>query len=245
MELNNHLPTLLQQYLHKSKYARFVDDKQRRESWEETVDRYFVYARKYISESYGQALEEWVAVEDKLKSAVLNTKVMPSMRLMMTSGPAVERDHMAAYNCFAASINKKRRFADTLYILLNGTGVGFSCERQEINRLPSIPDQFVYTEDVISVKDSKKGWALAYRKIIDALYQGEIPRIDYSKIRPKGARLKTFGGRSSGPKALIDLVDFTIEVFKKAHNRKLTSIEVHDIMCKIGEVVVIGGVVPR
>lgn len=240
-----YLETPLQQYLHKSKYSRYIDSANRRESWEETVDRYMNFANEHISQKYGQAVEAWGEVSGKIKDSILKTDTMPSMRLLMTAGEAVKKENMAAYNCFYAAVNKKRRFSDTLYILLAGTGVGFSCERQEISRLPEVPDQFTLVQDTIVVRDSKKGWAGAYRKLIDSLYQGEIPRVDYSKIRPAGSRLKTFGGRASGPGPLKELFDFTIDVFKKAHNRKLTSLEVHDIMCKIAEVVVVGGVEPK
>lgn len=239
------LPTLLQQYQHKSKYSRYLDDKGRREDWEETIDRYMKFAAKHIADNYGSAIEAWKEQENRIRNAILNLHTMPSMRLLMTAGEAAKRENMAAYNCFYAAVNKKRRFSDALYILLCGTGVGFSCERQEINRLPEIPNQVLETDDVIVVLDSKKGWALAYRKLIDALFNGEIPRIDYSKIRPAGTRLKVFGGRSSGPAPLKDLFEFTIDAFRKAHNRKLTSIEVHDIMCKIADVVVVGGVEPK
>lgn len=236
------LNSLLQQYIHKSKYARYIDEKQRRETWEETVDRYFSFAEKHISDKFGQAREKWLQAVPELKQAMLDAKIVPSMRLMMTAGKAAEKEHAAAYNCFFAAVNKKRRFSDTLYILLNGTGVGFSCERQDIARLPVIPDVIVDVDDVIVVKDSKIGWATAYRKLIDSLYHGEVPKIDYSKIRPAGSRLKTFGGRASGPQALKEMFDFTINIFKKAHNRKLTSLEVHDIFCKIAESVIVGGV---
>lgn len=237
-----YLETPLQQYLHKSKYSRYLDSANRRESWEETVDRYMNFANEHISQKYGQAVEAWGEVSGKIKDSILKTDTMPSMRLLMTAGEAVKKENMAAYNCFYASVNKKRRFSDTLYILLAGTGVGFSCEKHEISRLPKIPDQFIKVQDIIVVRDSKKGWAIAYRKLIDSLYHGEIPIIDYSKIRPAGSRLKTFGGRASGPWPLKMLFEFTVDVFKQAHNRKLTSLEVHDIMCKIAEVVVVGGV---
>ncbi len=236
-----YLKTPLQQYLHKSKYSRFQDETHSRESWEETVSRYMRFASDHIKTKYGQATEAWEAVADKIQDGILNTRIMPSMRLLMTAGEAARRENMAAYNCFYAAINKKRRFSDALYILLAGTGVGFSCGRQEINRLPTIADIISPVDDTIVVKDTKKGWASAYRKLIDYLYQGEVPNVDYSKIRPAGSRLKTFGGRASGPEPLRELFEFTIAVFKKAHNRKLTSIEVHDIMCKIAEVVVVGG----
>ena len=236
------LPTPLQEFIHKSRYARYLDDKQRRETWDETVDRYMGYAADHIGESYPQALEDWSAVASKIRTGILDLKIMPSMRLLMTAGEAVRRDGIAAYNCFYHAINQKRKFAETLHILLNGTGVGFSCERQEITKLPEVAKEFTQSEDVIVVQDSKKGWSRAYHKLINDLYAGEIPKVDYSKVRPAGARLKTFGGRSSGPEPLKSLFTFTINVFKGAAGRKLTSIEVHDLMCKIAEVVVVGGV---
>lgn len=236
------LPTPLQEFIHKSRYARYLDDKQRRETWDETVDRYMGYAADHIGESYPQALEDWSAVASKIRTGILDLKIMPSMRLLMTAGEAVRRDGIAAYNCFYHAINQKRKFAETLHILLNGTGVGFSCERQEITKLPQVAEEFTQSDDVIVVQDSKKGWSRAYHKLINDLYAGEIPKVDYSKVRPAGARLKTFGGRSSGPEPLKSLFTFTINVFKGAAGRKLTSIEVHDLMCKIAEVVVVGGV---
>ena len=236
------LPTTLQQFIHKSRYARYQDEKQRRETWDETVDRYMVYAADHISDNHPSALEAWAQVAPQIRTGILDLKIMPSMRLLMTAGEAVRRDGIAAYNCFYHAINQKRKFAETLHILLNGTGVGFSCERQEITKLPAVAEEFTQSEDVIVVQDSKKGWSRAYHKLINDLYAGEIPKVDYSKVRPAGARLKTFGGRSSGPEPLKSLFTFTTNVFKGAAGRKLTSIEVHDLMCKIAEVVVVGGV---
>ena len=167
---------------------------------------------------------------------------MPSMRLLMTAGEACDRDNIAAYNCSYLAVNNKRAFSEALYILMNGTGVGFSCERQEINRLPSIPEKVELCDDVIVVEDSKLGWAKAFKKLISHLYEGDIPNFDFHKVRPAGSRLKTFGGRASGPEPLKQLFDFVIETFKQAKGRKLSSIEVHDIMCMIGQIVVVGGV---
>jgi ribonucleoside-triphosphate reductase len=167
---------------------------------------------------------------------------MPSMRLLMTAGEAVERDNIAAFNCSYLAINNKRAFSEALYILMNGTGVGFSCERQEVNKLPTIPESFTEVDDVIVVGDSKLGWAKAFKKLLSSLWEGEIPNIDYSRVRPAGARLKTFGGRASGPEPLKRLFDFVVTSFKEAAGRKLNSLEVHDIMCMIGEIVVVGGV---
>jgi ribonucleoside-diphosphate reductase alpha chain len=236
------LPSALQEFIHKSRYARYIDSKQRRETWEETVTRYIDFATEHIGEKHNNGLEAWNDVKDRIKDGILTLKIMPSMRLLMTAGEAVKRDNISAYNCFYTAIDKKRRFADILHILLNGTGAGFSCERQEIVKLPTVADKVEKSDDTIVVQDSKKGWSTAYKKLISALYNGEIPKIDYSKVRPAGQRLKVFGGRSSGPAPLKELFDFTIDTFKNSVGRKLTSIEVHDLCCKIAEVVVVGGV---
>lgn len=221
-------------FIHKSRYARYIEAEQRRESWEETVDRLVSYLKtKTTSKSI-----PW----DDLQQSIIDLEVMPSMRLLMTAGEAVERDNISAYNCSYLAINNKRAFSEALYILMNGTGVGFSCERQEIDKLPVLPTSFKEVDDVIAVGDSKLGWAKAFKKLLSSLWEGDIPSIDYSKVRPAGARLKTFGGRASGPEPLRKLFDFTIGVCKSAAGRKLNSIEVHDIMCMIGEIVVVGGV---
>ena len=221
-------------FIHKSRYARYIDDQGRRESWEETVDRLISYL-KTKTESKSIPWED-------LQKSIINLEVMPSMRLLMTAGDAVERDNIAAYNCSYLAINNKRAFSEALYILMNGTGVGFSCERQEIDKLPVLPSTFKDVDDVISVGDSKLGWAKAFKKLISSLWEGDIPKVDYSKVRPSGARLKTFGGRASGPDPLKKLFDFTINTCKGGAGRKLNSLEVHDIMCMIGEIVVVGGV---
>ena len=228
------LPTLYQQVIHSSRYARYLPEKQRRETWEETVDRLIEYIRTKHS-GFEKSLSE-------LRQAILKLEVMPSMRLLMTAGEACDRDNIAAYNCSYLAVNNKRAFSEALYILMNGTGVGFSCERQEINRLPEVPDKVELCDDVIVVEDSKLGWAKAFKKLISHLYEGDIPNFDFSKVRPAGSRLKTFGGRASGPEPLKQLFDFVIETFKQAKGRKLSSIEVHDIMCMIGQIVVVGGV---
>jgi ribonucleoside-triphosphate reductase len=236
------LPSVYQEVIHKSRYARFLNEEHRRESWSETVDRLMSYLMKKTSthlDDEGNPLLE--AFED-IHNAVLNLEVMPSMRLLMTAGEACERDNIAAYNCSYLAINNKRAFSEALYILMNGTGVGFSCERQEVNKLPNVPNEFVEVDDVIVVGDSKLGWAKAFKKLLSSLWEGEIPRIDYSRVRPSGARLKTFGGRASGPEPLKRLFDFSISAFHQAKGRKLNSLEVHDIMCMIGEIVVVGGV---
>lgn len=232
--IKNELPTLYQQVIHSSRYARYIPEKNRRETWDETVDRLVSYLKTKTP-----TLEKDI---EELREAVLNLEVMPSMRLMMTAGEACDRDNIAAYNCSYLAVNNKRAFSEALYILMNGTGVGFSCERQDINKLPIVPKEIGLCDDVIVVEDSKLGWAKAFKKLISHLYEGDIPNFDFSKVRPAGARLKTFGGRASGPDPLKQLFEFVIETFKQAAGRKLSSIEVHDIMCMIGQIVVVGGV---
>tara|TARA_R100000935_G_scaffold30945_1_gene51393 strand:+ start:581 stop:2440 length:1860 start_codon:yes stop_codon:yes gene_type:complete len=217
-----------------SRYARYIPELNRRETWEETVDRMVTYLQ---SKTPGLDKE----FKD-IKQAVLNLEIMPSMRLMMSAGEACERDNIAAYNCSYLAINSKRAFSECLYILMNGTGVGFSCERQEIAKLPAIPDELTVVDDVIVVGDSKLGWAKAFKKLLSSLWEGDIPTVDYSQVRPAGARLKTFGGRASGPEPLERLFKFVQETFQHSKGRKLTSLEVHDIVCMVGEIVVVGGV---
>ena len=231
-----------QEYIAKSKYARYLDSEKRRESWDETVGRYFNFAEDHISEKFPQALNKWLEVAPTLETDVYTLRTMPSMRLLMTAGEAVKRNNIAAYNCAYVHIDKVRKFSDMLLILLHGTGSGFSCERQFITKLPMIPDTINKTDDVIVVKNSKEGWANAFSILLRYLYQGAVPKVDYSKVRPKGARLKTFGGRASGPEPLKRLFDFVSNLFMNAAGRKLTSLEVHDICCLIADIVVVGGV---
>lgn len=228
--------TGLQQFVAVSRYARWVEEKGRRESWGETVDRWCAFFDEQTGKRFTATFYE------RLRPAIFNLEVMPSMRSLMTAGEALSRENIASYNCAYIAINSKRKFAEALYVLMCGTGVGFSCERQEIQALPIIPKDLIACEDVIMVADSKEGWAKAYRKFVSCLYDGDIPSVDYSQVRPAGARLKTFGGRASGPAPLRKLFDFTVSAFKKAKGRKLNSLEVHDIMCVIGEIVVVGGV---
>ena len=230
--MNNYLPTDYQSFIHTSRYARYVDGKGR-ESWPETVGRYMDNVVRPVlgDDSYVNQLEE----------AILNLEVMPSMRAMMTAGPALERDNTAGYNCSYLPVDDPKSFDEAMFILLCGTGVGFSVERQYIQKLPEVPELFD-SETTIMVKDSKEGWAKAFRQLLALLWAGEIPKWNVSKVRPAGARLKTFGGRASGPAPLVDLFNFAVKVFKDAQGRKLSSIECHDLMCKIGEVVVVGGV---
>ena len=231
--MNNYLPTDYQSFIHKSRYARWLDKEGRRESWGETVSRYMDNIVRPVTgdNTYIKQIEE----------AILSLEVMPSMRSLMTAGPAAARDNISMYNCSYLAVDDLKSFDEAMFVLLCGTGVGFSVERQYISKLPEVPQLFE-SGTTIFVKDSKEGWAKALRQVIALLYSGEIPKWDMSSVRPAGARLKTFGGRASGPAPLIDLFDFVIRAFKAAEGRKLSSIECHDIMCKIGEVVVVGGV---
>jgi ribonucleoside-diphosphate reductase alpha chain len=223
-----------------SRYARWIPEENRRETWGETVDRYFDFMLSHLKENYNYIPDEKLVAE--LKNGVFERNVMPSMRSVMTSGAALERDNVAGYNCAFLPVDSPRSFDETMYILMCGTGVGFSVEYKYINKLPAVPESLEKSTTVITVEDSKQGWAKAYRELIALLWSGQIPAIDVSKVRPAGARLKTMGGRSSGPQPLINLFDFTIAKFKNATGRNLKPIECHDIMCKIGEVVVVGGV---
>lgn len=237
------LPTPYQDFIHLSRYSRFNEDKGRRETWPETVARYFDFFDEHIKENHGKAALAWYRAErPALEEAVLKLEVMPSMRCLMTAGPALKRDHVAGYNCSYLPIESVRAFDELMYILLCGTGVGFSVERQYINKLPEVPDELHHTRTVIRVQDSKIGWATALRELLSALYSGLIPEWDLSAIRPRGSRLRTFGGRASGPEPLDSLFKYTIALFEGAKGRRLTSIEVHDLVCKIADVVVVGGV---
>lgn len=233
--LNNYLPSDYQTFIATSRYARWIEDKGRRETWSETVQRYTDYL---YSKDINLTKQDW----DDIEGAILELEVMPSMRALMTAGDAADRDNTCIYNCSYLAVDHPRAFDEAMFILLCGTGVGFSVERQSICHLPEIPLTLGQTDDVIVVQDSKEGWAKALRKLISLLYTGDIPKWDLSKVRPAGSRLKTFGGRASGPEPLNDLFNFVVAKFKGAMGRKLNSIEVHDIMCKIGEVVVVGGV---
>ena len=230
---------LYQQYIYKSRYARYLPELKRREHWPETVDRYLNYMSGIIEDQYCTIEKD---VYDELKTAILNLEVMPSMRCMMTAGKALERDNTAGYNCSYLPVDDPKAFDEAMHILMCGTGVGFSVERQYINQLPEVPEKMFDSETTIVVRDSKEGWAKAFRMLIALLYSGEIPKWDLSKLRPAGAPLKTFGGRSSGPEPLDQLFKFTVNIFVQAAGRRLTSLECHDIMCKIGETIVVGGV---
>ena len=230
---NNYLPTDYQAFIHTSRYARWLEDENRRETWPETVRRYMDNVVKpiVITES------EFKIIED----SILNLSVMPSMRALMTAGAALDRDNTAGYNCSYLPVDDPKAFDEAMYILLCGTGVGFSVERQYIQKLPEIPE-LSESDTTIVVKDSKEGWAKGLRQVLALLWAGEIPKWDVSQVRPAGARLKTFGGRASGPAPLIDLFNFCVNTFKSASGRKLSSIECHDLMCYIGQIVVVGGV---
>lgn len=235
--MTNHLPTLYQQYIHLSRYSRWDKNEERRESYEETVSRYF----DFFEEHTGQDIVT-PELRRYLEDKVLGLGVMPSMRCLMTAGPALKRENVAGYNCSYLPVDHPRAFDECLYILMNGTGVGFSVERNYINKLPAVSETLEYSDSVINVGDSKEGWARGLRELIGSLYQGSIPQWNMDKIRPAGALLKVFGGRASGPEPLEDLFRFTVDTFKDAAGRKLTSLQCHDIMCKIGDVVVVGGV---
>lgn len=227
---------LLRQFIAVSRYARWIESETRRESWEDTVSRYVNFMDEHTEGNYHLYLR------DTVHQAICNHKVMPSMRALMTAGEAAARENIAIFNCAYIAINSKRKFAEALYILMCGTGVGFSCERQEIQNLPVVPASLVPCDDIITIGDSKEGWAKGFRKLVSCLYDGDIPTMDYSHIRPAGARLKVFGGRASGSRVFRNLCEYTVALFKKAKGRKLNSIEVHDLMCTIGEIVVVGGV---
>ena len=223
-----------------SRYARWLENENRRETWGETVDRYFDFMQSQLRDKHGYVADENLVAE--LKDAVFNRNVMPSMRSVMTSGAALERENVSGYNCAFLPVDNAKSFDEAMYILMCGTGVGFSVEYKYINKLPALPETLEKSNTVVIVGDSKEGWAKAYRELLSLLWAGQIPQIDISKVRPSGARLKTMGGRSSGPQPLVNLFDFTIQIFKGALGRQLKPIEAHDIMCKIGEVVVVGGV---
>jgi ribonucleoside-diphosphate reductase alpha chain len=238
--MKNTIDNPYENFIALSRYAKWVESESRRETWGETVDRYFSFMTNHLKQNYNYIPNEKLVAE--LKEFVFERNVMPSMRAVMTSGAALERDNVAGYNCAFLPVDSPRSFDETMYVLMCGTGVGFSVEYKYINKLPAVPESLEKSTTVITVEDSKQGWAKAYRELLALLWSGQIPAIDVSKVRPAGARLKTMGGRSSGPQPLINLFDFTIAKFKNATGRNLKPIECHDIMCKIGEVVVVGGV---
>jgi ribonucleoside-diphosphate reductase alpha chain len=234
------LPSAYQQVIHKTRYARWREDDNRRENWDETVDRYMDYIFEATKKHTDFELDQ--SIKNKIRNAILETKVMPSMRGLMTAGPALERDNTCIYNCAYLPVDSLRSFDESMYILMCGTGVGYSVESRYVNQLPEVSEHFEPTGSVIVVEDSKAGWARAFKELLALLWQGQIPSWDMSGVRPAGARLKTFGGRASGPDPLDRLFKFSVTMLKQAAGRKLTPLEAHDLMCKIAEVVVVGGV---
>ena len=232
--MSNYLPTDYQAFIHKSRYAKYFDGKGR-ESWGETVGRYM---DNVVRKALGGIDNSYIK---DIEQAIVGQEIMPSMRAMMTAGPALDRDNTAGYNCSYLPVDDPKSFDEAMYILLCGTGVGFSVERQFVSKLPEVPELF-QSESVVVVKDSKEGWAKGFRQVLALLWAGEIPKWDVSQVRPAGARLKTFGGRASGPAPLVELFNFAVSTFKAAQGRKLSSMECHDLMCFIGQIVVVGGV---
>lgn len=239
-------PTNFERFIFKSRYARWLESEGRRENWDETVGRLVKYYFPHIRKNYGYKVEPLdqgeIGISEAIRIAIHNLEVMPSMRALMTAGPALDRCHVPAYNCAYLPVDSPRSFDETMYILMCGTGVGFSVESKYIDQLPKISETFTESDTVINVADSKEGWARSFREIISLLIAGQIPKWDVSGVRPAGARLKTFGGRASGPEPLVDLFNFAVSLFQGAAGRRLTSVECHDLMCKIADIVVVGGV---
>ena len=236
----NKLPTQYQEYIHLSRYSRWLPEEKRRETWEETVSRYFKFFIAHLKENYSYEIPIGTYIE--LEEAVLNLEVMPSMRCLMTAGPALKKENIAGYNCAYTPVDNVKSFDEILYVLMNGTGIGFSVETQHIQKLPFVPGELYPTDTIIKVRDSKLGWAKAFRELLSLLWTGLIPSWDMSEVRPAGSVLKTFGGRASGPEPLVSLFQFTVEKFKGAVGRRLRALECHDIVCKIAECIVVGGV---
>jgi ribonucleoside-triphosphate reductase len=237
---NNYLPTSYQEFIHLSRYSRWLPEKERRETWDETVGRYFNFFKEHLNDLHDYKLTD--KLRNELEDAVLSQRVMPSMRCLMTAGEALKRENIAGYNCSYVAVDRPQAFDEILYVLMNGTGVGFSVERQYVVKLPDVAEEFFDSDTTITVADSKLGWAKALKELVAMLYIGQIPRWNLAKIRPAGSALKTFGGRASGPEPLESLFNFAVNIFKNAPGRKLSSIECHDLVCKIAEVVVVGGV---
>jgi ribonucleoside-triphosphate reductase (thioredoxin) len=232
--------TLFSQYIYKSKYARYLEKEGRRETWDETVARYMNFLNEYLKENHKYEIPD--ALYWELTAAIINHEVMPSMRALMTAGKAAERNHIAMYNCAYLPMDDVHSFDETIAISMSGTGVGYSVESKNVKQLAELPEEFFDSETTIIFNDSRTGWAKGYREFISLLLIGQVPTYDVSKLRPAGARLKTMGGRSSGPEPLVDLLEFTKHLFKNAAGRRLTTLEVHDLACKIGDIVVVGGV---
>ena len=237
---NNFFPTLYQEYIHLSRYSRWLPEKNRRENWGETIDRYFKFFDEHLEEMNKFKLD--ADTRKELKDAVLSLEIMPSMRCLMTAGEALKRENVAGYNCSYIAVDNPRSFDEILYVLMNGTGVGFSVESKYVDQLPVVEDEFFESDTTIVVADSKLGWAKSLKELIQLLYSGQVPKWDVTKVRPAGSPLKTFGGRASGPEPLVQLFEFCVTTFKKSAGRRLTTLECHDIVCKIADVVVVGGV---
>jgi ribonucleoside-triphosphate reductase len=227
-------------FIHLSRYARWIESENRRETWTETVQRYISFMKNHLVENYSYSESD--PIFNEVEEAIINHKVMPSMRALMTAGPALERENLSAYNCSFLAIDHPRCFDEAMYVLMNGTGLGFSVEQKYTDQLPVIAEEFYPTGTMIVVEDSKVGWAKSFKELIALLYQGQIAQWDTSRVRPAGSRLKTFGGRASGPEPLEALFQFTVDTFRNAAGRRLKPVEAHDIICKVGEVVVVGGV---
>lgn len=239
--MTNPFPSSYEEFIYKSRYARWLEDEGRRENWDETVDRLVLYYKQSATTGMlgGDHLEQEF---EELREAIYNLEVMPSMRALMTAGPALDRCHVPAYNCAYLPVDSPRSFDEAMYVLLCGTGVGYSVEQKYIDQLPRVAEELEPTGTTIHVGDSKEGWAKAFRELISLLYGGRIPRWDVQAVRPSGARLKTFGGRASGPQPLVDLFEFAVNLFQRAAGRRLTSVECHDLLCKVADIVVVGGV---
>ena len=235
---SNPFPSVYEEFIFKSRYAKWIESENRRESWDETVNRLVAY----YSNQCGLSGDDWASVRDELFHAIHSLEVMPSMRALMTAGPALDRNNLCSYNCAYVTVNDPKVFDEVLYVLMCGTGVGYSVEEKYVQRLPEIASSFEESPVVLYVGDSKEGWAKSFRELISLLYDGKIPQWDVSRVRPAGARLRTFGGRASGPGPLVDLFNFTVRIFQGAAGRRLNSLECHDILCKVGDVVVVGGV---
>ncbi len=238
--MSNYFPSLYQEFIHLSRYSRWIPEKNRRENWGETVDRYFNFFDEHLKEEHDFTLDP--KTRSELRDAVLGLSIMPSMRCLMTAGEALKRENVAGYNCSYIAVDSPRSFDEILYVLMNGTGVGFSVESKYVEQLPLVAEDFFESDTTIVVADSKLGWAKALKELIHLLYSGQVPKWDVSKVRPAGAPLKTFGGRASGPGPLVDLFKFCVATFKRAAGRRLNTLECHDIVCKIAEIVVVGGV---
>ena len=233
--MSNQLPTQYQQFIHLSRYSRWLPEEGRRETWNETVGRYFNFFEEHLDEMHNFKLDSKTRTE--LEEGVLDTSVMPSMRCLMTAGEALRRENIAGYNCSYVAVDRVAAFDEILYVLMNGTGVGFSVERQFTTKLPVVAEEFYHSDTMITVADSKLGWAKALKELIGMLYIGQIPKWDLSQVRPAGAPRKTFGGRASGPEPLESLFSFCVNTFQNARGTKLSSLQCHDIVCKIAEIV--------